>query len=227
MKVSPAAYAAARNGDQRARDQVIAANMGLVYAIAKQWNRFAVPEYEDLVQIGVLGMMRAIETYDPSLSSFWTYAGRCVHSLMRRECFVQRRAVTIDLRSAKAVVREVGRAPTHSDLIRAALQQPVRLDAPGANPSGDPFGPMVESLPGDPGDAINELAQRRRDRSVKDAIAALPERERCVIRRRMREETLADTGRSWGVSSERVRQIEARALKRLRRRLRWNPEAAA
>lgn len=214
----------AQRGSITARNAIVLENMGLVRKIAREYLVPGVrPDVEDLVNVGAMAVIRAIRTYDSRLAAFSTYAGRWIRAEMRRECRKQRRAVTICEHATLAATVGIDAEPIgsrrreHMRLVLAAHDQPVRLDAPlHGGDHGRSDERILDNMPGPNGSPHDGAVKARNADLVHLAIAGLPPRQRTIMRRRMADETLAEIGRDMGITRERVRQLEAKAVGRLR-----------
>lgn len=224
-----------------ARERLINANLRLVVFLARRYHHDSVP-FSDLVQEGNIGLMRAVEKFDPERGvRFSTYAAWWIRQAVARYVAVQHRTVKVPyavgerrkwLRNvAQDLQGQLGRVPRRDELAEAAglplddvlmllkIQGETSLDAPVAGTDDLKLG---ESIP-DPSDAEphDAMDHRTLSRSLHTALEALPDREANILRLRFGIDhgegtSLARIGRLMGLSRERVRQIEARALRLLR-----------
>lgn len=224
-----------RHGDQRAGRRLIEASLPFVITVATEYRRWGVP-LEDLIQQGNLGLLKGAMRYEPERDCrLITYAVYWIRAEIREYVVRAYRLVRIggskgERRALRAYRRTreddpeklaalSGISPERVERLLPVLKQrDVSLDA-----SIDGESPAVDRLR-DPGDSPEELADQhavaddRRER-IESALGALSERERWIIERRVLSEddvTLESLGRVLGISKERVRQIEARALEKLR-----------
>lgn len=234
------------HGDEAALHRLIQAYARLAVSFAGRFRRYDVP-YEDLIQQGNLGLMRAAEKFDPTNGSrFSTYAAWWIRasmqdyvmrnwSLVRTGTNATQKKLFFHLRRAlQKHAREDSDEPLTARIARE-LQVPedqveammgrmsgpdLSLDAPqGADEDGRAWVDTIE----DEGEGTERMVEERLDgarrrAALYDAVEQLPERERAIVAaRHLSDEpaTLSDLGAEMGISKERVRQLEERALARL------------
>ncbi|MCC6730015.1 MAG: sigma-70 family RNA polymerase sigma factor [Chthonomonadales bacterium] len=233
---------AARQGDRRARNRLIEANMRLVINIAKHYHCPVVP-FEDLVQEGAIGLMTACERYDPLKGyRFSTYATHWIRQAISRSIDNKAHAIRVPAhvsetlrkieRARATLLREAGEEPSVEQVAERvgmpppkvaaylqAAQDPLSLDMLVGEEESTSLGALINDRAApDPQADLMSLEVRRELQSI---LETLSERERMVMRRRLgfdddEAHVLQDIGDELKISRERVRQIEAQALRRLR-----------
>jgi RNA polymerase primary sigma factor len=233
----------ARAGDNCAKDQLIEANMRLVLSIAKSYHSTLIP-YEDLVQEGAIGLITAAERFDPARGfRFSTYATHWIRQSIGRAIDNKSRAIRVPAhisetlrkieRTRAEILKESGEEPTAEEIARkagltlrkvdsclTASLDPVSLDAM----VGEDENTSLVSMLGDKtaADPEDEVVRREVEIQIQKMLNALSERERQIMRRRLgfddaEARVLQDIGAELNLSRERVRQIEAQALRKMRR----------
>ncbi len=235
---------AAQAGDRRAREELVEAFLPLIAGVARVYRGSETITRLELMQEGVVGLLRALERYDPTLGvPFWGYAGWWVRQAMQQLIAELTRPLVMSdrvLRQLSQLKRahaehlvEHGREPSGSELadrtglsdaqvgdMLALEQVPRSLEEP-VNTTDGQLGVFGELLV-DPlaTDAYEQLLDRSEIEQVRALLGSLNDRERMILRARYGldgpERSLRDVGEQIGLSAERVRQIEQRALGKLR-----------
>ncbi|HJA06909.1 MAG TPA: sigma-70 family RNA polymerase sigma factor [Candidatus Mediterraneibacter pullicola] len=231
-------------GDISARHRLEEGNLRLVVSLAKHYTGRGIPLL-DLIQEGNMGLMHAAEKYDYMKENrFSTYASWWIKEAMQRAIDRQAREIRVPVhvaenmkkvqRAANELRQELGRDASPKEIadrltgrteeevkeILSYFQTPVSLETPIGENGEDSLGDMVENqTETTPEEAMDILVQKE---EVKELLETLSEREREVIRLRYgledgKAQTLEEIGGQLGVTRERVRQIEARAMEKLRK----------
>lgn len=193
----------------------VASNMGLVHQVAHRF-RWAIGsslEFEDLVQAGAIGLMRALDTFDPERGfAFSTYASHWVRQSIRRVIANQRRTV---------------RVPVHAQEAAWRLGAPIPLDAFSLDAPmrrGDSTDSWLEQLTSEDHDPTRPLDVEQRSGAIARAMAQLPERTRSILEARYwGDQTLQQIGEGLNVTRERVRQVCEAGLDAIRARMKEAP----
>ena len=235
-------------GDESAREHMIKANLRLVVKIAREYEDYGLPLL-DLINEGNIGLMRAVERFDPAKGAkLSTYAAWWIKQAIKRALSSQSKAIRLPIhivqelaRMRKAEARleaDIGRPPTEAELAafmlvdvediqrwrEAAAVGATSLEAPLSN---DPeAGRIADIIPDENAAMPYEAIENGTNADlVRQLIATLNAREQRILRDRFALEggeprTLEEIGTEFGLTRERIRQLEAAALRKLRARIR-------
>tara|TARA_R110000850_G_scaffold150491_4_gene273077 strand:+ start:2143 stop:3021 length:879 start_codon:yes stop_codon:yes gene_type:complete len=234
-----------KNGDKEARAHMIKANLRLVVKIAQDYANYGLPLL-DLISEGNIGLMKAVERFDPNKGGkLSTYAAWWIKQSIKRALANQSKTIRLPVhmvdkiskmrRVAMVLSEELGREPTDEELseeigidraklsqLKSAAQRPASLDAPIGDDDSTQFGEII-------GDEkartpLELLSHKNMHMQLDDLLEVLDERERKIVDARFglagqKPKTLEEVGQEFGVTRERIRQLQNIALKKLRRAL--------
>jgi RNA polymerase primary sigma factor len=234
-----------RLGDVEARAHMIRANLRLVVKIAHDYGSFGLP-MADLISEGNIGLIKAVERFDPGKGSkLSTYAAWWIKQSIKRALANQSKTIRLPVhmvdkiaklrRLAAGMSEELGREPTDSELaeevgisvgklaqLRTVSLRPASLDAPVSEDDSKELGETVSDLEAQ--NPLEQLSESNLLDELAEVLGVLDQRERRIISARFGLEgetpkTLETVGRKFGVTRERIRQLQNGALKKLKRAL--------
>ncbi len=233
-----------RKGDQAARNHMIQANLRLVVKIAQDYRDFGLPML-DLISEGNLGLIKAVDRYDPAKGGkLSTYAAWWIKHSMQRALANQSKTIRLPVhvvakislmrRTGRTLAEKLGREPSDEELamelripihkvahLKSVAVHPASLDAPlGDTADGSSLGEVVRDE--NAASPLETLGDRNLSAELKLVVGSLDEREAEIIRLRFgldgrKEMTLAEVGRKFKVTRERIRQLQQYALKEMRK----------
>lgn len=232
-----------KKGDKKAREQMIKANLRLVVKIARDYEGIGLPLL-DLISEGNIGLMKAVERFDPAKGGkLSTYGSWWIKQSIKRALANQSKTIRLPVhlvdkiskmrRTAMRLQEELGREPTDDELgeelgitasrvsqMRMAAIRPASLDAPIGDEDSNNFAEVVQDESADT--PYEQLEEKTVTRMLQEMVKTLDPREATILRARFGldggpQKTLEEVGQKFGVTRERVRQIQNIALKKLRK----------
>jgi RNA polymerase primary sigma factor len=235
-----------KNGDKDARSHMIRANLRLVVKIAQDYSGYGLP-VADLISEGNIGLMKAVERFDPEKGGkLSTYAAWWIKQSIKRALANQSKTIRLPVhmvdkiakmrRISTLLAEALGREPTDEELadeiglprrkmamLKQASQRPTSLDAPINEGESTEFGDVIgDERATNP---LDSLTDKNLHGELDGLLSVLDDRERRIIDERFglngkKPLTLEEVGREFGVTRERIRQLQNSALTKMRRALR-------
>jgi RNA polymerase primary sigma factor len=235
-----------KKGDKKARLHMISANLRLVVKIAQDYSNYGLP-ISDLISEGNIGLMKAVERFDPTKGGkLSTYAAWWIKQSIKRALANQSKTIRLPvhmvdkiakMRRISSILGEaLGREPTEEELadevglprrklamLRQASQRPTSLDAPINEGEATEYGEIISDERAT--SPFEMLSDKNLQGQLDGLLSVLDQRERQIIDERFglngkKPLTLEEVGREFGVTRERIRQLQNSALTKMRRALR-------
>ena len=234
-----------KRGDQEARSRMVRCNLRLVVKIARDYSNYGLPLL-DLISEGNIGLMKAVERFDPKKGGkLSTYAAWWIKQSIKRALANQSKTIRLPVhlvdkiakirRVSMQMTEELGREPSDEELaeevglspskvtaLKSAAIRPTSLDQPIGDDDSTQFGDLVGDM--DAQDPFEMLRDKDLRDEIGDLLDVLDDRERRIINCRFgldgkNPKTLEEVGVKFGVTRERIRQLQNIALTKLRKAL--------
>ena len=235
-----------KKGDKAARTHMISANLRLVVKIAQDYSGYGLP-LSDLISEGNIGLMKAVERFDPEKGGkLSTYAAWWIKQSIKRALANQSKTIRLPVHMVDKIAKmrrissmlgeALGREPTDEELseelglprrklamLKQASQRPTSLDAPINDGEATQYGEIIGDDSAD--NPLESLTDKNMHGELDDLLAVLDQHERRIIDERFglngkKPLTLEEVGREFGVTRERIRQLQNVALTKMRKALR-------
>jgi RNA polymerase primary sigma factor len=247
LRIILRAVAVAKKTWKQAKKELVTANLRLVISVAKKYSNCGVP-FSDLIQEGNMGLMRAVGKFEYRKGyKFSTYSTWWIRQAITRAIADQARTIRIPVhmietisklnRISRSLFQEKGREPTSEEIskkmgmsiskvrkIMKFSQEPISLETPVGKEKESHLGDFIEDkyIPSPPDTVLNINLRER----IKDVLSTIPEREAKILKLRFglgegNEHTLEEVGQQFRVTRERIRQIEAKAIRKLKHPTRY------
>jgi len=232
-------------GDEEARTHMIKANLRLVVKIAQDYSGYGL-SVSDLISEGNIGLMHAVERFDPEKGGkLSTYGAWWIKQSIKRALANQSKTIRLPIhmvdkiarmrRIASSLAESLGREPTDDELaeelglprqkiamLKQASQRPTSLDAPINESDATEYGEVISDESAT--SPLDALSDKNLHGEISGLLSILNERERRIIDERfglngLKPMLLEDVGREFGVSRERIRQLQNSALEKMRKAL--------
>ncbi len=242
-----------KKGDKDARTRMIKANLRLVVKIAQDYSNYGLP-LMDLISEGNIGLMKAVERFDPAKGGkLSTYGSWWIKQSIKRALANQSKTIRLPVHMVDKIAKlrrvmtlltesygreptdeelceETGMAPKKLSLLKRAAQRPTSLDAPVGDEDSSSFAEIIGDERAE--DPFEALSEKNMLNQIDTLLEVLDERESKIIEARYglggkTAMTLEEVGREFGVTRERIRQLQNIALDKMRKKLRKREEPTA